>query len=236
MVNLSARDRQPELMDDPALDEGSHRQALRGLERVNRISGIARLIWRAVRPLCREVTGRPVRVLDVGCGGGDISVGVWKQARRAGFPLQLGGCDISPKALRMSTERARAAGADATYFSVDILNEDLPDDWDVMYCSLFLHHFDEQQGIRLLANMGRSARKLVLVNDLVRSRLGYLLCWWGVRVLTRSPIVHVDGPLSVRAGFQPPEVLAMAEQAGLHNARITRHWPQRLLLSWRRPE
>ena len=84
--------------------------------------------------------------------------------------------------------------------------------------------------------MGRSARKLVLVNDLVRSRLGYLLCWWGVRVLTRSPIVHVDGPLSVRAGFQPREVLAMAEQGGLHNARITRHWPQRLLLSWRRPE
>lgn len=224
-------------MDDPALDEGLHRQALRGLERVNRISGIARLIWSGVRPLCREITDRPVRVLDVGCGGGDISVGVWKQARRAGIRLQIGGCDISPKALRMSTERAQAAGAgnDARYFPVDILNEDLPSDWDVMYCSLFLHHFDEQQGTRLLANMGRSARKLVLVNDLVRSRLGYLLCWCGVRLLTRSPIVHVDGPLSVRAGFQPREVLDMAEQAGLHSARITRHWPQRLLLTWRRP-
>ena len=57
----------------------------------------------------------------------------------------------------------------------------------------------------------------------------------GLRILTRSPIVHVDGPLSVRAGFQPGEVLDMADRAGLRGARITRHWPQRLLLSWRRP-
>lgn len=235
MVDLTRRDRRPELMDDPALDEGLHRQALRGLERVNRISGISRLIWRSVRPLCDEITDRPVRVLDVGCGGGDISVGVWKQARRDGKGIQVGGCDISPKALRMSRERAEAAGADAEYFSVDILNDDLPDDWDVMYCSLFLHHFDEQQGVRLLANMGRSAGRMVLVNDLVRSRLGYVLCWCGVRLLTRSPIVHVDGPLSVRAGFWPAEVLAMADAAGMPGARITRHWPQRLLLTWRRP-
>lgn len=232
--DLSRRDRQPELMDDPALDESLHRQALRGLERVNRISGIARLLWRTVRPLCDEVRGRPLRVFDVGCGGGDIILGVWKRARRAGRPIEIGGCDVSPKALRLSAERARAAGASAEYVTVDVLRDPLPRDWDVMYCSLFLHHFDEPQGVCLLQNMGHSARKMVLVNDLIRDRLGYLLCWWGVRVLTRSPVVHVDGPLSVRAGFQPREVLEMAAQAGLQGARLTRHWPQRLLLTWRR--
>jgi hypothetical protein len=77
---------------------------------------------------------------------------------------------------------------------------------------------------------------MVLVNDLIRDRLGYFLCWWGVRLLTRSPIVHVDGPLSVRAGFQPAEVLEMATQAGMNGASISRHWPQRLLLKWERPE
>ena len=235
LPDLSQRDRQPELMDDPALDEGLHRQALTGLERVNRISGIVGVLWGAIRPLCEQrQDGPPLRVLDVGSGGGDISVGLWQRAKKAGHAIQVGGCDISPKAIRMATERAERAGADAEYFSVDVLNDDLPDDWDVMYCSLFLHHFDEQQGVRLLSNMRRSAREMVLVNDLVRSRLGYLLCWWGVRLLTRSPIVHVDGPLSVRAGFEPQEVLDMAEEAGLTGARITRHWPQRLLLTWNR--
>ena len=233
--NLALRDRRPELMDDPALDESLHRQALKGLERVNWVSGIPGLLWRAIRPLCDEVRDRPVRVLDVGSGGGDISVNLWKKAAAAGRKIQVGGCDISPKAIRMATERAAAAGADARYFPLDVLHDELPTDWDVMYCSLFLHHFDETSGIRLLGNMSRGAQRMVLVNDLVRDRLGYLLCWFGVRVLTRSPIVHVDGPLSVRAGFQPREVLDMADRAGLHGARITRHWPQRLLLSWRRP-
>lgn len=230
--DLSRRDRQPELMDDPALAETEHRRALRGLERVNRISGIASLLWRSIRPLCAADPQRTVRVFDVGCGGGDINVGVWHKARRAGYDVRIGGCDISPKALRMSTERARAAGAEAEYMPVDILNDPLPRGWDVMYCSLFLHHFDEQDGIRLLTNLARNAERMVLVNDLIRDRLGYLLCWWGVRVLTRSPIVHVDGPLSVRAGFQPREVLDMADRAGMPDARITRHWPQRLLLTW----
>lgn len=230
--DLSHRDRQPELMDDPALAESLHRQALRGLERVNRISGIASLLWRSIRPLCHENRQRPVRVFDVGCGGGDISVGVWRLARRAGYDVQIGGCDISPKALQMSSERARAAGAQAEYVPVDILNDPLPRGWDVMYCSLFLHHFDEQSGVRLLANMAQNAERMVLVNDLIRDRLGYFLCWWGVRILTRSPIVHVDGPLSVRAGFQPSEVLDMAGRAGMQDAKITQHWPQRLLLKW----
>lgn len=235
LPDLSQRDRQPELMDDPALDEGLHRQALRGLERINWISGIAGLLWRAVRPLCAEITDRPVRVLDVGSGGGDVSVNLWKRAKRAGHRIQIGGCDISPKAIRMATERAESAGADANYFQLDVLGDDLPGDWDVLYCSLFLHHFDEQQGVRLLSNMQQAARRLVLINDLIRSRPAYVLCNLGVRVLCRSPIVHVDGPLSVRAGFQPDEVLEMAESAGLNGARITRHWPQRLLLHWSKP-
>jgi len=234
--DLSHRDRRPELMDDPALAETLHRQALSGLERVNRISGIASLLWRSIHPLCQRSPQRPLRVFDVGCGGGDISVGVWKKAQRAGCPIQIGGCDISPKALRMSTERARAAGAEAEYVSVDILNEPLPRGWDVMYCSLFLHHFDEEQGVRLLCNMAQNAEQMVLVDDLIRDRLGYFLCWWGVRLLTRSPIVHVDGPLSVRAGFQPAEVLDMADRAGMPGAKISRHWPQRLLMKWERPD
>lgn len=235
LPDLSQRDRQPELMDDPALDERLHRQALRGLERINWISGIPGLLWRSVQPLCDEITDRPVRVLDVGSGGGDISVKLWQRALRAGHGIQIGGCDISQKAIRMARERADAAGADADYFQLDVLRDHLPDDWDVLYCSLFLHHFDEQQGIRLLSNMQRAARRLVLINDLIRSRPAYLLCCLGVRLLTRSPIVHVDGPLSVRAGFQPREVMNMAESAGLDGARITRHWPQRLLLNWSRP-
>ena len=66
------------------------------------------------------------------------------------------------------------------------------------------------------------------------ARLGYLLALIGTRVLSRSPIVHVDGPRSVRAAFTVFEALQLAEHAGLHGATIGWRWPFRFLMEWRR--
>jgi hypothetical protein len=92
-----------------------------------------------------------------------------------------------------------------------------------------LHETDAE---RLLRNMAAAARRAVLVDDLLRSRTGYLLAWLGSRLFTTSPIVHTDGPLSVRAAFSVDEARALAERAGLTGAQFHRHWPQRFLLSW----
>jgi SAM-dependent methyltransferase len=78
-----------------------------------------------------------------------------------------------------------------------------------------------------LALMARRARQLVLVNDLIRSPLGYGLAWAGTRLLSRSWIVHTDGPRSVQGAFQLAEVAAMAERAGLRGASLRRCWPER---------
>jgi hypothetical protein len=102
-------------------------------------------------------------------------------------------------------------------------------------CTLFLHHLVQEDAEQLLRRMAKAARRCVLVDDLVRGRTGYFLAWAGARLLTSSRIVHVDGPLSVRSAFTLPEVRALAEKAGLHGARFRRHWPQRFLLSWRKP-
>src|SRR5947208_702478 len=79
------------------------------------------------------------------------------------------------------------------------------------------------------------ARWLVLVNDLERGPLGWMLAWLGTRLLSRSRIVHVDGPLSVEGAFTCAEVRALARRAGLDGATLTRRWPCRFLLAWRRP-
>ena len=81
--------------------------------------------------------------------------------------------------------------------------------------------------------MKELASQRVLINDLRRTRAGYVLAWLGCRLLTRSPIVHVDGPLSVRAAFSLDEVRQLAEECGLSGATLTTHWPQRFLLDWR---
>jgi hypothetical protein len=92
---------------------------------------------------------------------------------------------------------------------------------------LVLHHLDEDEAVRLLRTLSTTARWLVIVSDLDRSRLGLLLAWLGTRLLSRSPVVHVDSLRSVRAAFTRGEAASLAARAGLTSWRLTTHWPCR---------
>lgn len=230
---LGQRHRQPELMDQPGLNEQDHAQALRGLARVNRLSRSAAIFWPTLRAMANG--SQPLRVLDVACGGGDVTVELARLARRNNVLLSLSGCDISETALRIAEQRALYAGVSVELFQQDVFADPLPARFDVVISSLFLHHLDEAEALRLLRSMSQAAEQAVLINDLVRSRAGYWLAVIGTRLLSRSHIVHVDGPLSVAGAFTPDEALRLCEQAGLHGTTISRHWPQRMLLTWRRP-
>ena len=104
----------------------------------------------------------------------------------------------------------------------------------MLISSLFLHHLDSDDAVTLMRQMSRACRQAVLINDLRRTRFGYALAVLACRLLTRSPIVHVDGPLSVRAAWSDVEVQQLAAEAGLNQPQISHHWPQRFLLSWRK--
>lgn len=233
--SLAERDRQPELMDQPDLDEAEHAQALAGLGRINWFSRSTAIVWPAIERLARQVAPEPLRVLDVACGGGDVAIALVRRARRKGIALQVAGCDISETALRFAADRAAREGTEVEFFPADVLGEGLPPEYGVVMCSLFMHHLEEDDARTMLMRMAEAAQRMVLVNDLVRSRFGYLLAYFGTRLLSRSRIVHYDGPLSVRSAFTVAEAQQLAEQAGLTGAQFTRHWPQRFLLAWNKP-
>ena len=131
-----------------------------------------------------------------------------RHALQAGIDLVVEGCDVSPQAVRYAQGRAEEQGGRVRFFVLDALNGDLPTGYDVMSCSLFLHHLEESDAILLLNRMATAARRLVLIDDLIRSRWGYLLALVGCHLLSGSHVVHVDGPTSVAAAFTPSEVLA----------------------------
>lgn len=221
-------------MDQPDIDVRLHHQALVGLRRINWLSGIAPHFWRILKSLARKNSGRPLRVLDVATGGGDIPTRLALLAQSWRMPLEFYGCDVSPTAVRAAEEAAHRAGAGSIeFFQHDVLAEELPE-FDVVMCSLFLHHLSDEDAEKLLKRMARSARKAVLVDDLLRTKMGYWLAWAGVRFLTRSPVVHMDGPLSVRAAFSWEEARGLAMRAGMGDAVFVRHWPQRFFMHWSR--
>ncbi len=222
----------PELMDDPALDPAQHVQALRGLSRINRWSRSARLIWSALHAVARESGVRHLRVLDVATGAGDIPLRLWRYTQHGAIQLTIEGCDVSPTAIQYAQTQACQHGAAVKFFVLDALTTPIPVHYDVVMSSLFTHHLTDSETIRLLQRMKDAATRMVLVNDLRRSRLGLLLAYAGTHLLSRSTIVHIDGPRSVQAAYTIDEIRRLAEQAGLTRCPVQRRWPARWLLTW----
>jgi 2-polyprenyl-3-methyl-5-hydroxy-6-metoxy-1,4-benzoquinol methylase len=233
---LAERDRQPELMDQPGLERDAHYCALHGLRTTNSLSGTSRVVWRGIQEAGIQASnGNRLRILDIAAGGGDVVLGVAKRAARCGVEIEAHGCDINPDAVAYAQQAARRAGVShAKFFQFNALVDPVPDDYDVVMCTLFLHHLTNDDIRKLLGRMAQATRGGVLVDDLRRNRLGYFLAWAGGRLLTRSHIVHVDGPLSVRAAFTIDEMRNLAESAGLSGVQFRKHWPERFLMTWRR--
>ena len=231
---LNQRDRQPEVMDQPELDPAEHARALRGLRRINAISRSSLGLLRSLQAL-HSTASKPISVLELACGGGDIAIDLDRMARRSGLALEIRACDLNPEAIRLARANAQCRGGQVEFSVADALAEPGQDRVDVVYCTLFAHHLPDDAVVSLFRVMAARANHLVIVDDLIRSRLGYALAWAGTRLLSRSWVVHTDGPLSVRAAFTPQELLKLAERAGLSGAELQRFWPERQRLIWRPP-
>jgi len=219
-------------MDDPDLDRGRHLDALRALARINLVSFAGSRVYQEVLSIGRSRPG-PVRVLDVACGGGDVLVDVAKRLQGSDLSVELRGCDVSAVAL----EAARCASptdAGIDFVEADAIDGEIPGGHDLVCSSLFLHHLSDEAATRLLRHMADATAHSLLIQDLRRTRLGYLFAWIGLHTLTRSDVARSDGLVSVRAAFTLPEVTRLCSEAGLRGARVRRAWPQRYTIRWRR--
>ncbi|HTL46450.1 MAG TPA: methyltransferase domain-containing protein [Verrucomicrobiae bacterium] len=233
MQALAERHRVPEIMDDLYLDRPVHTQALVGLAALNRTSFADLLFW---EPLRKHFRGpHTARILDMACGAGDNALSLARRARKEGLPYDFEGCDFNPQAVIFARQRACREGVDARYFVMDVLKEPVPGGYDALLNSLFLHHLDEEQLAAFLKKLLASSAKLIVLTDLKRSWAGLALAYVATRLLTRSPVVHADGPQSVRAALTPPEIMNVIRKAGLPLPQLEHVWPERYRLVWWRP-
>ena len=234
LPDLSTRRVEPERMDDPGLPAAEHDAALAGLRRIHAWTGTTGRVWAVVRRwmLDREEPGSPFRLLDVACGGGTLLAGLLRRSRRAGLLLHADGADLSEHAAEVAAEACGGIGGRPPGFlKLDATQEDPPAGYDAVISSLFLHHLDNTTAAATLGRLGRAAPR-GLVHDLARGRQAYLLAAGGCRLLSRSPVVHADGPQSVAAGFTPGELRGLAAEARLPGVRVSRKPFGRLHLRW----
>jgi ubiquinone/menaquinone biosynthesis C-methylase UbiE len=162
-------------------------------------------------------------VLDLATGAADIPRAIVAWVRKSGIKIKVTAVDGNEEVLRSAREWCR------DWPEIQLQRSDLlelpyePKSFDIVICSLALHHFTTDDAIRVLRRMNEIARIGYALNDLQRS---WVTIWTSellARTIMRSPIVRHDGPQSFRAAFTVRELRSMAEQAGMKNFRIKRH-------------
>jgi ubiquinone/menaquinone biosynthesis C-methylase UbiE len=217
---------------DGALPEADLAASLADLERLNAWFGGHRLTVREVaRRVARIPRERRLVVVDVGGGRGDLAVHLVRWARGAGRSIRVIVLD------RDATTAALARRHCAAHPEVVVVQGDataLPlreAGVDLAVAVLTLHHLDPDAAVTMLGEMRAATRDALIVNDLQRSRMAWLLVWLTTRLFARHPISHHDGPLSVRRAYSVEELTVLADKARLANVRIRRHpWGLRVLL------
>ncbi|MEM6777703.1 MAG: methyltransferase domain-containing protein [Planctomycetota bacterium] len=229
------RRRVDEQMDAPNLDPQLHQAALSGLRRLNRTSGVSRAMFPHLVRLARLAPQQPLRILDVASGSGDLPIDWLVRARRRDIHFQITALDRSSTALDMALESARRAEVDLGIVHQDCIQDGLPSGFDVVTCSLFMHHLEDQEVVSLVHEMWRVCSRGLLICDLERSRLHTGLIAIAAQLLTRSPIVHADAIASARGAYSRSEFAALIERSLGFSVPVRRSLPCRMIASVDQP-
>lgn len=219
---------QEELLDAGEGTDDDVAHSLNDLRRINRFLGGSNVVLTAFSSWLERTSPRQVSVLDVGTGSADIPMEVAKLCMRRGIEPFIAGVDISARNLRVSRAKLGVSSAIQLVQGDSMKLPFAERSFDFVTASLFLHHFRDDDVVRLLADFRRVARRGIIVNDLVRNRVPY----WFTRVagpfLSWGFLTRNDGPVSILRGFTTGEMNDLARRAGLRRVAIKRVFPYRL--------
>ena len=190
---------------------------------------INRLLSRMRALLEREILGHAkarggeVTIAELGCGGGDVLAWLAKRCQQEGIRVQLVGVDSEARACQRAERKlARFANVRIVQGSLDELEAAKP---DYVYCNHVLHHIPPGDLVLVLQRLHGCARRLLLINDLERSPMAYVLYTALAAVAFHRSFVFSDGRLSIRKGFVVPELQQACEAAGFPQGTVVKRLP-----------
>ncbi len=207
-MGLSARDEQlTELMDDPDCDPVRLRRTLQRFWAVNgAVSRWGRVYRTHLRPALAR-SGGPVRILDVGCGGGDVLRRLVRLARRDGLAVEGIGIDPDPRACEVASGGERGDGVSFRQARSDELVAE-GEQFDAVVSNHLLHHLDTASLEGVLSDSEALASRVCVHSDIARSRLAYAAFAVGAAPLAPGTFLRVDGLRSIRRSYTRDELAA----------------------------
>lgn len=227
-INFSRRSYEKELLDGDDIPFEDIERNMRELDFINTwlgghgisIMGLKRLLQKRKR----------LTICEIGCGGGDNLRVLSRYCRRRGIEVQVIGIDSNAHCITVAKEKWQEGNAEwvCSDYRMATFEKGKP---DIIFSSLFCHHFTDGELVEQLRWMEANAGLGWFINDLHRHPIAFytirqLTGWW-----SRSYLVKQDAPLSVLRGFTRREWRQLLQNAGIPAYRLQWKWAFRWLVS-----
>ncbi|MBA2499419.1 MAG: methyltransferase domain-containing protein, partial [Chitinophagaceae bacterium] len=210
-MDLSQRSNQKELMDADDIPFDDMAQTLKELNIINNRLGGHAITLKGIRKFIEQDI--PIHVCEIGCGGGDNLFAIYKYCNKKNINVHFTGIDINPECIAFARQQYPQLPCEWICSDYAIVSFD--EHPDIIFSSLFCHHFTNEQLISLLQWQFRESKKGFFINDLQRHWLAWFLIKYITRFFSNSYLVKNDAPVSVARSFRTKDWQHLFQQAGI---------------------
>nr|WP_315175590.1 methyltransferase domain-containing protein [uncultured Flavobacterium sp.] len=224
-LNTKQRTDKPEIMDDFSMEGDVLRDALDKIAKINQLLGGNQLTLRGIQDLMTTITTpKELTIIDVGCGNGDMLRTIADFGLKNDLEFKLIGIDANAFTINHARKLSKYY-PNITYLCKDIFDEPFSKlKYDIVLCTLTLHHFKEDEIMKLMTLFYANSTIGIVINDLHRSAVAYrlfqALCW----VFRLNEMSREDGLTSILRGFKKEELIRFSENLHFSNYKIQWKW------------
>lgn len=230
-INTKYRTDVPEIMDDFSMEGPILQDALDKIARINQLLGGNKLTLQGVKTLLSNGSKNEiVTIVDVGCGNGDMLRTLADFGKKNNLKFELIGIDAN-KFTVGHAEKLSANYSNISYRCEDIFDKPFEDlKYDILLCTLTLHHFKNNEIVKLLTIFNSNFSKGIVINDLHRSAVAYRLFQGICLIFGLNKMSKDDGLTSILRGFKKEEFINFSKQLNFKNYTI--HWKWAFRYQW----
>ncbi len=222
---FSKRSNEKEFLDDFSCEGEALEQNLRELKFINKWLGGNNVTFSGLSKVLKNTDSlAPIKIADLGCGGGDMLMLIAVYGRNRKRKFELTGVDANASIIEYAKENTKAFN-EIEYTIANVFSEDFSKlKFDIVNCTLFCHHIEDEELVVLFSKLKRQTRLAVVINDLHRHPFAFYSIKWLTHFFSKSFMVKNDAKLSVLRGFKRNELETLIKKAGYTNFSIQWKW------------
>ena len=224
-INTKYRSDAPEIMDDFQLEGKILEDALTKIAKINHFLGGNKLTLQGLKLLLKNCdTTREIKIVDVGCGNGDMLRYISNYGNKKNYNFKLIGIDANKFTIQCAEDLSKNY-ENISYSCFDIFSKQFSElKYDIVLSTLTLHHFKNKDILKLMGVFNENSNIGIVINDLQRSKIAYRLFQLVCFIFRLNKMPKQDGLVSILRGFKKQDLVNFSNKLNLKKYNLTWKW------------